>query len=80
VRADVPALTTYAVTVAATITATAATVTAGYARSIHQRVGDNEDRSMTNREMLVGEPEILDEPVVDRVRRIEGVVDVDTDS
>lgn len=62
---------TYVVTVAATITASAAVGTLGYARSVALRVDDNEERSVENQELLIGDPDVLDHNLVERVSQLE---------
>ncbi|MCU4716858.1 hypothetical protein [Halapricum hydrolyticum] len=63
------------VPIASTVTATGAIATAGYARRIVSEVGDNKDRSLRNRELLTGDPEALDGPVIDRLREVEEQVE-----
>jgi hypothetical protein len=58
-----------------TLTAAAAITTAKYARDIVKTVGNNEDRSKTNREVLMGDPSMLDHNLVERVSQLEDEIE-----
>jgi len=62
------------VATAATITATAATAAAGWMRAVYKQVERNTDRSMTNKDIQRGDPEI-GEPVLKRLERLERLDD-----
>ena len=59
------------VSAASTLTAAGAIATAGYARRMSQKVAENEDRSRTNQELLVGDPNTLPKNIVERLRELE---------
>jgi len=67
----------YAVTAGAAITAAAAVGTFNAARQVRDQVDSNTDRSKENRRWLIGDPDVLDGPLVPRVRRIEDRVEED---
>lgn len=60
---------------ASTVTALGAITTAGYARKVVQNVEENRERSLSNRELLIGDPEVLDRSLVERIRNLEDEVD-----
>ncbi|QSG06474.1 hypothetical protein [Halapricum desulfuricans] len=64
------------VSASASLTAAAAIGTFGYARAIAEKVDENEDRSQENREILVGNPDLVDASLVERVRELEDEVEV----
>lgn len=68
-------LVTVVVPIASTVTAAGAVATARYARKIVATVGENEDRSTSNRELLIGDPDALDHNLVERVGRLEEEVE-----
>ncbi|WP_136689364.1 hypothetical protein [Halorhabdus amylolytica] len=65
----------YAVTASAAITATAAVGAFNSLRDFTDRLDETERRSIANQRRQIGEPdepETLDEPILDRVRDLEG--------
>jgi hypothetical protein len=69
------AVSTYIVTVAATVTATAAVGTFHHARAIARRVDENEDRSIKTAEIQRGDPETLPSNLIERIRDLEEEVE-----
>jgi|GEM_PF-3796502 len=60
---------------ASTVTASAALATATYARRVVRNVEENRERSVTNQELLIGDPDMLDRPVLDRLRDLEDEIE-----
>ena len=61
----------YAVTAGATITAAAAVGTLNAAREVRDQVRNNTEKSEEHRRWLIGEPDLLDGPIVPRIRSVE---------
>ena len=65
-----PAVVETIVAASAIVTASAATATAGWVHAVYRQVENNTERSMKNKEIQRGDPEI-GEPVLDRLEQLE---------
>lgn len=63
------------VSAASTLTAAGAITTAKYARDIVSSVEENRERSIDNQELLIGEPDVLDHNLVERVSQLEDEIE-----
>lgn len=69
------ALAEIVVPAASTLTATAAVGSFHYIRQVAQSVDENESRSKSNREVLLGDPDLVERNVIERVRDLEDEID-----